>query len=84
MMADIEGQERGEGKDEFDDSGDLWWIGECLRGDCLRGERGIGERMGLPGEEQIELESVVSSSSLASCQQRGTPNLEDSIIHTFN
>ena len=78
-MADIEGQERGEGKDELEDKGDLWIIGECLRGDCLRGDRGIGERMGLPlplpGEEQIELESVVSSSSLASCQQSGTPNL---------
>ena len=37
--------------------------------------------MGLPGEEQIELESVVSSSSLASCQHRGTPNLIDLTIY---
>ena len=72
----MEGQERGEGKDEFDERGDLW-MGEYIRGDCLSGEWGIGERMGLPlpGEEQIELESAVSSSSLASCQQSGSPNL---------
>ena len=76
----MEGQERGEGKEEFEERGDLW-MGDCwcLRGDCLRGEWSIGERMGLPGEEQMELESVVSRSSLASCQHSGTPNLQQSI-----
>ena len=76
----MEGQERGEGKEEFEESGDLW-MGDCwcLRGDCLRGDWSIGERMGLPGEEQMELESVVSRSSLASCQHSGTPNLQQSI-----
>ena len=70
----MEGQERGEGKDELDERGDLW-MGEYIRGDCLSGECGIGECMGLPREEQIGLESVVSSSSVASCQHRGSPNL---------
>ena len=74
MMADMEGQERGEGNDELEERGDLW-MGEYIRGDCLSGEWGIGERMGLPGEEQIALLSVVSRSSLASCQRRGSPNL---------
>ena len=86
----MEGQDRGEGKDELEDRGDLL-MGEYKRGDCLSGEWGIGERKGLPpgacsmglppGEEQLWVESVVSSSSLASCQHRGTPNLKDSTIH---
>ena len=59
---------------ELEDKGDLN-TGECLKGDCLRGEWGIGERKGLLGEVKPEVESVVSRSSLASCQHRGTPNL---------
>ena len=74
MRADMEEQERGDGKEELEDKGDLN-TGECLKGDCLRGEWGIGERRGLLGEVKPEVESVVSRSSLASCQHRGTPNL---------
>ena len=70
----MEEQERGDGKEELEDKGDLN-TGECLKGDCLRGEWGIGERRGLLGEVKPEVESVVSRSSLASCQHRGTPNL---------
>ena len=33
----MDGQDRGEGKDELEERGDLW-IGECLRGDCLSGD----------------------------------------------
>ena len=70
----MEEQERGDGNEELEDKGDLN-TGECLKGDCLRGEWGIGERKGLLGEVKPEVESVVSRSSLASCQHRGTPNL---------